>query len=71
MKEFDKNRLDKYELSEIDRENMEKNKVLLTQAKKLIEEDHDTVKEMNKMILYYCVILYTFNRLVPWTGEPS
>jgi hypothetical protein len=52
MKEIDKNRTDKYQLSDIDKENIEKNKVLLTQAKKLIEEDHDAVKEMNKMMLY-------------------
>lgn len=52
MKEIDRNRTDKYQLSDIDKENIEKNKVLLTQAKKLIEEDHDAVKEMNKMMLY-------------------
>lgn len=52
LKEIDKNRTDKYQLSDIDKENLERNKVLVTQAKKLIEEDHDTVKEMNKMTLY-------------------
>src|SRR5689334_7496602 len=49
---MDRNRTDKYQLSDIEKENIEKNNGLLAQAKKMLDEDHDLVKEMNKMMLY-------------------
>jgi len=50
--EIDRNRKEKYHLSDIDKENIEKNTSLLTQAKQMMDEDHDCVKDMNKMVLY-------------------
>lgn len=52
LQEFDKTRTDKYALSDIDKENVEKNDNLLSQAKKMLAEEHDAVKDMNKMLLY-------------------
>jgi hypothetical protein len=50
--EIDRNRTDKFQLSDIDKENIEKNNSLLAQAKKIIDKEDDAVKEMNKMVLY-------------------
>lgn len=52
MKEFDKTRTDRYAVSDIDKENMAKSNSLLYQAKKMLDEEHDLVKDMNKMVLY-------------------
>lgn len=52
LQDFDKTRTDRYAISDIDRENMDKNNTLLYQAKKMLDEDHDAVKDMNKMVLY-------------------
>lgn len=50
--EIDRSRTDKFHLSDIDKENMSKNKTLLSQAKQMMDEEEDAVKEMNKMVLY-------------------
>ncbi len=49
--EIDKNR-NAFSLSDIDKENIEKNKNHLNHAKNLMDEDQDAVKEMNKLVLY-------------------
>ena len=50
--EIDKTRTDKFQLSDIEVENIEKNNNLLAQAQKMIDEEHDLVKGMNKLVLY-------------------
>ena len=50
--EIDRNRTNKFTLSDIDRENMDKNNILLSYAQQKMDEEDDSVKEMNKMVLY-------------------
>ena len=49
--DFDKTR-PKYELSDLDRENIQKNKELLLKAQKALDNNEDCVKEMDKLSLY-------------------
>lgn len=52
IKEIDKTRTDRFQMSDIDRENIEKNKIIAALAKEKTDEEEDSVKEMNKLILY-------------------
>jgi hypothetical protein len=52
IKEIDKTRTDRFQMSDIDRENIEKNKIIAALAKQKTDEEEDCVKEMNKLILY-------------------
>lgn len=52
MKEFDQTRANKLPLSDYQKEQREKNQALLEKAQKVIDEEMDDVKEMNKMIHY-------------------
>eukprot|EP00826_Nyctotherus_ovalis_P014593 TRINITY_DN14081_c0_g1_i7.p1 TRINITY_DN14081_c0_g1~~TRINITY_DN14081_c0_g1_i7.p1 ORF type:complete len:270 (-),score=127.26 TRINITY_DN14081_c0_g1_i7:596-1405(-) len=52
MKQFDQVRAKKMPLTEYQREELEKNQALLENAQKVIDEEMDDVKDMNKMIHY-------------------
>lgn len=52
MKSFDQTRAKKLPLSEYQREQLAKNQALLENAQKVVDEEMDDVKDMNKMIHY-------------------
>lgn len=52
IKEINKKRTNKGVCSDIERENANSTNNLLTQAKKMLDEEHDLVKGMNKLVLY-------------------
>lgn len=52
IKEYDKLNYNKGALSELDKENLEINKTMKQRALKIINENTDEAKEMNKLIMY-------------------
>jgi hypothetical protein len=52
IKEINKKRTNKGVFSDIERENANSSNNLLSQAKKMLDEEHDLVKGMNKLVLY-------------------
>lgn len=50
--EYDRRKVNKYDLTDIDRENIEKNNNLLRHAQRILENNEDSVKEMNQFVLY-------------------
>jgi len=52
IKEIDKKRTNKGVFSDIEKENQQTTNNLLTQAKQMLDEEHDLVKGMNKLVLY-------------------
>jgi hypothetical protein len=52
IKEIDKLKSSKGVKSDIDKENMQSTNNLLAQAKQMMDEEHDLVKDMNKFVLY-------------------
>ena len=51
--DIDKNRGNRFEeLNDIEKENIDKNNNLLSQAKKIMEQNEDCVKDMNHIVLY-------------------
>jgi hypothetical protein len=52
IKEIDKKRSNKGAGSDIERENLQSTNNLLAQAKQMLDEEHDLVKDMNKLVLY-------------------
>lgn len=52
IKEIDKQRSGKGIKSDIEKENMQTTNNLLAQAKQMMDEEHDLVKDMNKLVLY-------------------
>lgn len=52
IKEIDKQKSGKGIKSDIEKENIESSNNLLAQAKQMLDEEHDLVKDMNKFVLY-------------------
>ena len=51
--DIDKNKGNRFEeLNDIEKENIDKNNNLLSQAKKIMEQNEDCVKDMNHIVLY-------------------
>ena len=50
--QIDKQRLNKYEMSETDRERIKLNNDLLAQAQRILDNNEDCVKDMNHIVLY-------------------
>lgn len=52
MKQYDRNRSDWNNLTDIERENIEINKTMKNKAQKIIDENTDEAKDLNKLIMY-------------------
>lgn len=52
IKEIDKQKTGKGIKSDIEKENLQSTNNLLAQAKQMMDEEHDLVKDMNKLVLY-------------------
>lgn len=52
MKVYDQTRTDRNQLSDIEKENLMLNKTMKEKAQKIIDENTDEAKEMNKLIMY-------------------
>lgn len=52
IKEFDKIRTDRNNLTDIEKENIQLNKTMKEKAQKILDENTDEAKEMNKLIQY-------------------
>jgi len=52
IKEYDKVRTDRNNLTDIEKDNIELNKTMKDKAKKIMDENTDEAKEMNKLIQY-------------------
>ena len=49
---YDKTHNNKYLLSDIERENIERDKAILERAEKILDHNEDAVKQMDKLVLY-------------------
>ena len=49
---YDKTHQNKFHLSDIEKENIEKNNHLLSKAQKILDNNEDCVKQMDKLVLY-------------------
>lgn len=49
---YDKRKVNKYDLTDMDKENIEKKNDILNRAKQILENNEDSVKEMNHFVLY-------------------
>lgn len=52
MKQYDKTRTDRNPLTDLEKENLELNRTMKAKAKKILDENTDEAKEMNKLIEY-------------------